>query len=352
MIPFIVVTMCILSFTSASVLVIGSTGRLGRVVTANLVSRGVNTVALVRDVNTASKLAELKGAALMEGDVTDIDSLKAATALVDTVIDVHGVRPPRFVKLRDLFRAPLESDLTHPYSINYKGTRNLLEAMELNQNRKLVRLTGALVGASAFRPFVALFNFLLSFSNAWHEKSEKLIRESGIDYTVVRPSEIVDEPSCRGLTYPAVGVLPQPRHLVAVPGDGIAKIPVPSKISKYDVASLCVEAAVKQRHHHHHHHQDGGSSFLSRSTVVCCSQAGEGPTSFDDLFYDDDGAKCSQFTDTKAIVPGRHGLATLLYSSFVTVVLALLVQGVKSAGILVFTAATKLVRLQGLLPFK
>ena len=94
--------------------------------------------------------------------------------------------------------------------------------------------------------------------------SEKVIKESGIDYTLVKPSGISDEPSCVGQTFPPIGQQPTPRHLLAVPGDLVNSnpIPVPSKISKYDVADLCVEAAIKS----------GG--FLSKSSVICCSQLG------------------------------------------------------------------------------
>lgn len=301
------------------VLVIGSTGRLGRVVTSKLIARGVEVVALVRDLESAKTVEELKGATLREGDILDVESLKVATSQVDSVVDVHGVKPPRFIKLGDLFRAPRENDSTHPYNINYKGTRNLLEAMKMNKNKKLIRLTGALVGASAFKPFVALFNFLLSYSNKWHQLSEKLIRESGVDYTVVRPSEIADEPSAVAQTYPPLGEAVNARYLMAVPGDSEKRdpIPVPSKISKYDVADLCVEAVIKAQ-----------PGYLSKSTVICCSQAGDGPRTFDEIFGD--SATMKSFIDTKAIVPGKHGAATVVYSAVVSGVVAMVFQGTKS----------------------
>lgn len=316
------------AYTTPRVLVIGSTGRLGRVVTSKLLTRGVGVVALVRNMEEASKLEELKGATLLEGDVLETESLKVATANVDSVIDVHGVRPPRFIKLGDFFRAPRENDQSHPYNINYKGTRNVLEAMKANNNKKLIRLTGALVGASAFKPFVALFNFLLSYSNAYHELSEKLIRESGVDYTVVRPSEIVDEPSAAAQTYPAIGESVQARYLMAVPGDSDKRdpIPVPSKISKYDVADLCIEAAIKRQ-----------PGYLSKSTVICCSQPGDGPRSFEEIFQD--SATMKSFIDTKAIVPGRHGMATMIYSAAFTGAMAVFLNVAK----LLIQAAFKLV---------
>ena len=50
-----------------------------------------------------------------------------------------------------------------------------------------------------------------------------------------------------------------------------------------------------------------------------------------------------QFIDTKAIVPGKHGLATMLYSGLFTAVLALLVQGTKNLLSALYTAARRVV---------
>ena len=333
MLLLLIAFVCVAQGLSNRVLVIGSTGRLGRIVTSKLIGRGAEVVALVRSTSmeSAAQLVELKGATLQEGDVLNLGSLVKATENVEVVIDVHGVKPPRFIKLGDLFRAPRENDDTHPYNINFKGTQHVLEAMKANNNKKLIRLTGALVGASAFKPFVALFNILLSFSNKWHQLSEKLIRESGVDYTVVRPSEIADEPSASQKTYPPLGEPVEATHLLAVPGDTNKKkpIPVPSKISKYDIADLIVEATLKSE-----------PGYLSKSTVICCSQPGAGPLHFEEIF-ENGGYK--QFIDTKAIVPGKHGLATMLYSGLFTAVLALLVQGAKTLLSTLYSAARRVV---------
>lgn len=317
-------------YVYGNILVIGSSGRLGRVVVSNLLARGVPTVSFVRDQGKASGIAELQGSKIVQGDITDLNSLEKAISEndIEKVIDVHGCRPPRFIKLGDLFRSPRENDYTHPYNVNYRGTQNLLAAMKANNVKKLVRLTGALVGASAFKPFVALFNFLLSFSNMWHERSELLIRESGIDYTVVRPSELVDEPSCAEQTYPVIGAQAVPHYLVAASGDSakdsVPPIPVPSKISIRDVADLCVQAACVRRY-------GSGSrsdTVLSKSTVIVCSQQGKGPRSFDELMcYDHAGD--TQYRDDpekNVLVAGRHRLATVVYGAAFTTFLALALQ--------------------------
>ena len=73
------------------------------------------------------------------------------------------------------------------YNVNYIGVKNLLAAINVNGVPKFVRITGSLCGKSCFLPFVALFNILLSLTAKWHERTEIAIRESGVDYTVLRP---------------------------------------------------------------------------------------------------------------------------------------------------------------------
>ena len=97
-----------------------------------------------------------------------------------------------------------------------------------------------------------------------------------MDYTVVRPSEITNDPSAVQMTYPPVGQQAIPTYLMAVPGDAdpkVSKIPVPSGISKSDVADLLVMSALGEREDDATR-KEGYKGFLRRSTVICCSQKG------------------------------------------------------------------------------
>lgn len=176
-----------------AVLVIGGTGRVGRAVVPKLIKEGFSVRVLCRNLSEAKGLAELNGAALFEGDVRNLDSLITASADCSAVVDVHGMRPTRFSKITDLFTHPRDIP-SHPYNINYLGVKKVLAAMEINKVSKIVRITGALVDKSAFIPVRILFNFLLSMTTRWHEASEICIRNSGFDYTVLRPTELVNEP--------------------------------------------------------------------------------------------------------------------------------------------------------------
>jgi nucleoside-diphosphate-sugar epimerase len=184
-----------------------------------------------------------------------MDALIAATQGVDSVIDVHGMRPLRFTKISDLFVHP-KKDPLHPYNVNYVGVKKILAAMEINKVNKIVRITGSLVGKNAFIPFRVLFNVLLSMTGKWHEASEIEIRKSGLDYTILRPTGIHDEP--------AAGA--QNRSLVLVHGESSEKVPVPAKISISDLSDLIILSLKDDR--------------LNKCSAICSSRAGSGETSW------------------------------------------------------------------------
>lgn len=162
---FLFILVSLLGARSA-VLVIGK-GKIGISCTQRLLSQGIPCKVLVRSIaNISPEVAQsLAGAQLIEGDVTDAEGLDRILGQgdIESIIDVHGVSPPRFVKITDLFRSPRQTDASHPYVVNYLGVKNLLASMQKHHIPKLVRITGALVTVSCYNKFVALFNFLLSF---------------------------------------------------------------------------------------------------------------------------------------------------------------------------------------------
>ena len=171
----------IILIKSKNVLVIGGTGRVGKQVVSKLLKLGDNVNVLTRnqidDVDT-----KLRGCTIIHGDINNIDDVIAASKDCQSIIAVHGVKPPRISKFSDLWTNP-KSDKDHPYNINYLGTKKVLAAMHINKINKLVRITGTLTDKNEFSFFVFLFNSLLSKTIKWHELSEIAIRNSGIDYT-------------------------------------------------------------------------------------------------------------------------------------------------------------------------
>ena len=141
--------------TTIKVAVLGATGRLGRETIARLSKKGISTRCLVRPQRSSSSsskqdivasLKTLSGVELVEGDVTDSDSLQRLLDSETTAcLALYGPTAPKPF-LRSVFLPAWlfpENDPAHPKQINYEGIKKLLAAMEASaQCRRLVRITG------------------------------------------------------------------------------------------------------------------------------------------------------------------------------------------------------------------
>lgn len=301
----------LLSESLNGVLVIGGTGRLGRSVCKLLREKNVETTVLVRDLATAQTLPELAGCELVQGNVCDLESLRRVLLLQKfaSVISVHGTSPPRLSRLTDLSGAQV-AEANHPATVNYQGVCNILAAMKEARVKRLVRVTGALAGKPN-KVFCALFNLLLSFTVKYHELSEMAIRASGVEYAVIRPTGIRDEPSAASqnaaLDSPpdatkaedsaTLSKRSRRTGLVALPGDGRENVRLPGKISVADLAALCVAGA------------EGGASWPPRSTLVVSTDSVPTPGGTDPAVRDTWAkvfAPAGVTADSRALTAGAH----------------------------------------------
>lgn len=146
-----------------TVLVTGPTGFIGPHVVHALRAREIPVRALVRDRGRASRLAAW-GAELVEGDVTDPGSLRAATAGVDAVVHL--------VSIIKGSRADFERVMA-------QGTRNLVAAAEEAGVRRFV-LTSALGLDERTKDQVPYF------AAKW--EMERAVKASPVEHVIFRPS--------------------------------------------------------------------------------------------------------------------------------------------------------------------
>jgi uncharacterized protein YbjT (DUF2867 family) len=78
-----------------SILVTGATGNVGRYAIDQLLKRGANVRALVRDPEKANLPSSV---AVVKGDLLDVDSLRAALAGVSTLFLLNAVAPDEFTQ--------------------------------------------------------------------------------------------------------------------------------------------------------------------------------------------------------------------------------------------------------------
>ena len=85
-------------------------------------------------------------------------------------------------------------DLFRPVSLFSQSTRVLVSAMESQGVKRLICVTGFGAGDSyASISFLQLVPFRLVFGRAYDDKSvqERLIKNSSLDWTIVRPVRLV-----------------------------------------------------------------------------------------------------------------------------------------------------------------
>ena len=156
------------------VLVFGATGSVGRHVIEQGLGRGHEVTAFVRDPSGLDVARE--GLTVFRGDVLDGPSVEEAVWGREAVLCSIGAgRKGR---------------------VRSEGTRNIVRAMEAAGVRRLVCQSTLGVGESrANLDFFwkhVMFGFLLRDAFADHEQQEAYVRESALDWTIVRPAAFTD----------------------------------------------------------------------------------------------------------------------------------------------------------------
>ncbi|AFM34797.1 MULTISPECIES: SDR family oxidoreductase [Stutzerimonas stutzeri subgroup] len=137
------------------VLVVGASGSVGRLAVAEAFKRGYETRALVRDPAQAKLFPE--GVKTVVGDLTRAETLPEAVNGITGIIFTHGISGNNARGAED---------------VNYGAVRNVLSV--LNESAHIALMTT--VGVT--KPTVG---------HDWKRRGERLVRASGLPYTVVRP---------------------------------------------------------------------------------------------------------------------------------------------------------------------
>ena len=146
-----------------TVLVVGATGSIGRLVVEEALLQGHSVRALVRTPDKARKLP--REAQVVLGDVTHPDTLPGAVDGVDAIVFTLGSDGAGKVGAE---------------SVDYGGVRNVLAAL------------GPRTARIALMTSIGVTNRTGSYNRTteahdWKRRSERLVRASGLPYTIVRP---------------------------------------------------------------------------------------------------------------------------------------------------------------------
>ena len=161
-----------------NILILGSTGRTGKLLTQLAIARNHQVTAIIRDKRNAT-VPKVKH---LEGSPTDPRLLNEALQGIDAVVvslNINRTSDNPFAKI------------TSPLTLISDSVGVLIPAMEENKVKRIVSISASGVGDS-FRHMPLVARLLIRYSNIWkayedHDRQEQLLRQSGLDWTIVRP---------------------------------------------------------------------------------------------------------------------------------------------------------------------
>ena len=139
--------------TTPTILIAGATGTNGREVLSLLAEKGIATRALVRDTAKAADLQQAN-VELVEGDLSNLDSLVAAMQGIEKVYIVTAVSPD---------------------SVQWNA--NFINAAKQAGVKHLVRFSGMRASSNSASEIIRQ-----------HAAADDLLKNSGLTYTIIRPN--------------------------------------------------------------------------------------------------------------------------------------------------------------------
>jgi uncharacterized protein YbjT (DUF2867 family) len=212
--------------SNLNVLVVGASGSIGRHVVEQSLRRGYETRALIRSPEQGGLFSH--EAQIVFGDLTRVDSLKAAVDGSDAVVFTHGSHG-----------GAAAAEL-----VDYGAVRNTLEALGAATTRIALMTT---IGVTKH-----------TVGHDWKRRGERLVRASGLPYTIVRPGwfDYNDQDQQR------LVMLQGDRRWASDPSDGV--------VSRAQIAQTLLESLT--------------SPAADHKTFELVAEQGPGQTDFEPLF--------------------------------------------------------------------
>jgi uncharacterized protein YbjT (DUF2867 family) len=185
-----------------NVLVVGATGGSGRAAVETLAGRGHEVTAFAR--RASAVFQDRAGARAVDGDATVPEDVGRAVRGQDAVVVTLGISEhPLRVRLFGSGGTPLD--------VRSRGTAVVIAAMREQGVRRLVVQSSYGVGETRNRlPLSSrlVFALLLRPQIADHDRQERIVRDSGLDWSLVQPVYLTDgdEPAALSSTGDAEGM--------------------------------------------------------------------------------------------------------------------------------------------------
>jgi putative NADH-flavin reductase len=166
------------------ILILGITGRTGQLAAKEAIRRGHDVVGIARDPGKVT----LQDAEIVGGTPYNFKTVQTAIRSCDAVISTLNI----FSQSDSLF-----GKIKSPVDSMSVSITNVTRLMQENGIKRIVVMTALGVGDSA-REVSWFFSFLVKISNikyayADHKKQEKILEDSDLEWTVVRPVRLTDK---------------------------------------------------------------------------------------------------------------------------------------------------------------
>ncbi len=197
--------------------VFGATGRTGQALVACALAHGWRVRAFVR-TQAGARLPLPEGLRVVHGDPQRLPDISATVRGTDGICCVFGPRSP----YAEAFCASL--------------TQRIVDAMQAEGRRRLVCVTGAMIGAlsentsAAMRIRSALVDRRFREIAADRARQEAIVMASGLDWTLVKPPRLTDGPLTK-----------------SVHADPALPVGLLSSISRQDLAEFVFRVAAHDR---------------------------------------------------------------------------------------------------------
>jgi putative NADH-flavin reductase len=168
------------------ILVLGASGRTGKIFTQLATSKNHQVTAIIRN----KKDAILPKVNYIEGLPTDEQLLTKALQGIDAVVvslNINRTSDNPFGKV------------VSPFTLISDSVKALISAMVKNNVKRIITVSASGVGDS-WNDMYLIARLLIRYSNIWkayedHEKQEQIVRQSQMDWTIVRPVMLNDKDS-------------------------------------------------------------------------------------------------------------------------------------------------------------
>ncbi|KAL7089336.1 hypothetical protein ACP275_13G181200 [Erythranthe tilingii] len=221
------------------IFIAGATGSTGKRIVEQLLAKGFAVKAGVRDVDKAKSTFPGNNPHLqfVKADVTE-GATKLADAISDdsdAVICATGFRP--------------SWDLLAPWKVDNYGTVNLVEACRKKNVNRFILVSSILVNGAAMGQLLnPAYIFLNVFGLTLVAKlqAEQYIRKSGIDYTIIRPGGLKNDP-------PMGNIVMEPEDTLyagSISRDQVAEVAVEALLlpeSSYKVVEIVARTEAPKR---------------------------------------------------------------------------------------------------------